>query len=83
MAWIMEPDGVLTGMSRHDRVQRVLAVYCAGRWLLYSGDYPVRDLIVELLTDEDANATVWYPSNYFRLSFGKQDKLGEAALALG
>ncbi len=25
---------------------------------------------------------VWYPSNYFRLSFGKQDKLGEAALAL-
>ena len=28
-------------------------------------------------------AAVWYPSNYFRLSFGKQDKLGEAALALG
>ncbi len=27
-------------------------------------------------------AAVWYPSNYFRLSFGKQDKLGEAALAL-
>ena len=26
-------------------------------------------------------AAVWYPSNYFRLSFGKQDKLGEAARA--
>jgi len=27
-------------------------------------------------------AAVWYPSNYFRLSFGKHDKLGEAALVL-
>ncbi len=27
-------------------------------------------------------AAVWYPSNYFRLSFGKQDQLGQAALAL-
>jgi len=28
-------------------------------------------------------AGVWYPTNYFRLSFGKQDRLGQVALELG
>jgi len=28
-------------------------------------------------------ASVWYPVNYFRLSFGKQDRLGNIATALG
>lgn len=27
-------------------------------------------------------ASVWYPTNYFRLSFGKQDRLGQIALAI-
>jgi len=28
-------------------------------------------------------ANVWYPTNYFRLSFGKQDRLGNVAMQLG
>jgi len=28
-------------------------------------------------------ARVWYPTNYFRLSFGKQDRLGTIAIRLG
>lgn len=28
-------------------------------------------------------ASVWYPTNYFRLSFGKQDRLGSIAARLG
>lgn len=28
-------------------------------------------------------AGVWYPTNYFKLSFGKQDRLGQVALQLG
>ena len=36
----------------------------------------IDDLIARMV------AGVWYPSNYFRLSFGKQDQLGDAALAL-
>jgi hypothetical protein len=28
-------------------------------------------------------ASVWYPTNYFRLSFGKQDRLGQLALLAG
>lgn len=37
---------------------------------------PIRDLLVRMV------ASVWYPTNYFRLSFGKQDRLGQIALAL-
>ncbi len=36
----------------------------------------LNDLIAEMI------ASVWYPSNYFRLSFGKQDRLGNLALQL-
>lgn len=35
------------------------------------------DLLAEMV------AAVWYPTNYFRLSFGKQDRLGTLALQLG
>lgn len=28
-------------------------------------------------------ASVWYPTNYFRLSFGKQDCLGSVVTRLG
>ena len=28
-------------------------------------------------------ASIWYPTNYFRLSFGKQDRLGQIALRIG
>jgi len=28
-------------------------------------------------------ASIWYPTNYFRLSFGKQDRLGQIALKMG
>lgn len=28
-------------------------------------------------------AGVWYPTNYFRLSFGKQDRLGQIAVQVG
>ena len=28
-------------------------------------------------------ASVWYPTNYFRLSFGKQDQLGNVVIRLG
>ncbi len=27
-------------------------------------------------------AEIWYPINYYRLSFGKQDKLGEVVIVL-
>jgi hypothetical protein len=37
---------------------------------------PFRQLIVNMV------GNVWYPVNYFRLSFGKQDRLGEIALAV-
>ncbi|PKN92940.1 MAG: HNH endonuclease [Chloroflexi bacterium HGW-Chloroflexi-6] len=36
-----------------------------------------RDLLARMV------AGVWYPTNYFRLSFGKQDRLGQAAVQLG
>jgi len=38
---------------------------------------PLRDLLAEMV------AAVWYPTNYFRLSFGKQDRLGDLALKVG
>lgn len=38
---------------------------------------PILDLLVHML------ARVWYPANYFRLSFGKQDRLGGIAVLLG
>lgn len=34
---------------------------------------PVDDLLVQMI------ASVWYPLHYYRLSFGKQDRLGEVA----
>ncbi len=34
------------------------------------------DLNVEMV------ASVWYPINYFKLSFGKQDKLSDAVLSM-
>ncbi len=37
----------------------------------------VLDLLVHMIT------RVWYPANYFRLSFGKQDRLSGIALQLG
>lgn len=38
---------------------------------------PVHQLTAHMVAD------VWYPTNYFRLSFGKQDRLGQIALNLG
>lgn len=38
---------------------------------------PILDLLVHML------ARVWHPANYFRLSFGKQDRLGSIAVRLG
>ena len=38
---------------------------------------PFADLLAEMV------AAVWYPTNYFRLSFGKQDRLGALTLQLG
>lgn len=38
---------------------------------------PLTDLLAEMV------AAVWYPTNYFRLSFGKQDRLGALTLRLG
>jgi len=38
---------------------------------------PVRQLIARMV------ASVWYPTNYFRLSFGKQDRLGQITLNVG
>ncbi|WP_288087365.1 HNH endonuclease domain-containing protein [Roseiflexus sp.] len=38
---------------------------------------PILDLLAHML------AMVWYPTNYFRLSFGKQDRLGGIAVLLG
>jgi len=35
------------------------------------------DLLARML------ASIWYPTNYFRLSFGKQDRLGQIALQVG
>lgn len=37
---------------------------------------PFNHLIARMVSN------VWYPVNYFRLSFGKQDRLGELALAI-
>lgn len=37
----------------------------------------VNDLLVRMI------ARVWYPTNYFRLSFGKQDRLGQMAVQIG
>ncbi|MCC6604729.1 MAG: HNH endonuclease [Anaerolineae bacterium] len=37
---------------------------------------PVNSLLARMV------AGVWYPANYFRLSFGKQDRLGQIALAI-
>jgi 5-methylcytosine-specific restriction endonuclease McrA len=37
---------------------------------------PFRHLIATMIGD------VWYPANYFRLSFGKQDRLGDLVLAV-
>lgn len=37
---------------------------------------PVNYLLARMVT------AVWYPTNYFRLSFGKQDRLGQIALAI-
>jgi hypothetical protein len=38
---------------------------------------PVRQLTTHMV------ANVWYPTNYFRLSFGKQDRLGQIAVNVG
>lgn len=38
---------------------------------------PLDELLAEMM------AAVWYPTNYFRLSFGKQDRLGVLTLRLG
>ncbi len=38
---------------------------------------PVRQLIARMI------ANVWYPTNYFRLSFGKQDRLGMITIDIG
>lgn len=38
---------------------------------------PLTSLLAEMV------ASVWYPTNYFRLSFGKQDRLSTLALQLG
>lgn len=35
------------------------------------------DLLARMLS------SIWYPTNYFRLSFGKQDRLGQITLKLG
>ncbi len=37
---------------------------------------PINDLLAQMV------ANVWYPSNYFRLSFGKQDRLSQIALEI-
>ncbi|MBN1936667.1 MAG: HNH endonuclease [Anaerolineae bacterium] len=37
---------------------------------------PIQDLLAQMV------AEVWYPAHYFRLSFGKQDRLGMIALDL-
>ncbi len=41
-----------------------------------------RIIPVSLLTAQMV-ANVWYPTNYFRLSFGKQDRLGQIAVNVG
>lgn len=38
---------------------------------------PVRQLVARMV------ANVWYPTNYFRLSFGKQDRLGQITVDIG
>jgi len=38
---------------------------------------PVQQLIARMI------ANVWYPTNYFRLSFGKQDRLGAITINIG
>ena len=38
---------------------------------------PVRQLTAHMV------ANVWYPTNYFRLSFGKQDRLGQITMNIG
>src|SRR5689334_7180081 len=38
-----------------------------------SPDIPILDLLVRMVS------SVWYSTNYFRLSFGKQDQLGLVA----
>ena len=38
---------------------------------------PINNLLARML------AGVWYPTNYFRLSFGKQDRLGQIAVHVG
>lgn len=38
---------------------------------------PVDNLLARMI------AGVWYPTNYFRLSFGKQDRLGQIAIRIG
>jgi len=38
---------------------------------------PVRQLTAQMV------ANVWYPTNYFRLSFGKQDRLGQITMNVG
>ena len=38
---------------------------------------PVRQLTAQMV------ANVWYPANYFRLSFGKQDRLGQITMNVG
>jgi hypothetical protein len=37
----------------------------------------INDLLAHMI------AGVWYPTNYFRLSFGKQDRLGQTAIQIG
>jgi len=37
---------------------------------------PINDLLARMV------ASIWYPTNYFRLSFGKQDQLGQIAIQL-
>ena len=43
----------------------------------HSAVIPINDLLARMV------ASVWYPANYFRLSFGKQDRLGQIAVQVG
>jgi hypothetical protein len=38
---------------------------------------PINNLLARMIS------SVWYPTNYFRLSFGKQDRLGQIAVQVG
>lgn len=55
-------------------------------WLLSILEH-IRDNQSQIISTDDLLArmlaAIWYPTNYFRLSFGKQDRLGQIALKIG